>query len=176
MAIMQSPPGPETVIDGRTYLYFSGTGYLGLQGHSEVVRAACQAAQEYGMGSATSRRGYGDVPPTLAVEQEAAEFFGTEAAFYFVSGYVGNHIVALWLQEAFDHVFVDASSHYSVLEALQLSGLPVCPFQHRDPEDLQRKLKTHLRPGQRPLVASDGVFAALGRIAPLQAYRDVLAA
>lgn len=175
MAIMQSPPGPETMIDGRTYLYFSGTGYLGLQGHADIIRAACHAAERYGMGSATSRRGFGDMPPTLAVEREAAEFFDTEAALYFVSGYVGNHILAPRFKETFDQVFVDASSHYSILESLQLVGLPVRRFRHRDPEDLQRMLKTHLGAGQRPLVASDGVFAALGHIAPLREYYDLLA-
>ena len=50
MPIMQSPPGPETVIDGRRYLYFGGTGYLGLQGHPDVIRAACEAAEQYGHG------------------------------------------------------------------------------------------------------------------------------
>ena len=40
MPIMQSPPGAHTMIDGRRYLYFAGTGYLGLQGHREVIAAA----------------------------------------------------------------------------------------------------------------------------------------
>ena len=48
MSIMQSPPGAETVIDGRSYLYFVGTGYLGLQGHPEVIKAAGEAARQYG--------------------------------------------------------------------------------------------------------------------------------
>ena len=43
MPVMQSPPGARTVIDGRPYVYFAGTGYLGLQGHPEVIRAACEA-------------------------------------------------------------------------------------------------------------------------------------
>lgn len=148
---------------------------MGLQGHADVIRAACQAAEKYGIGSATSRRGFGDVPPTLAVEREAAEFFGTDAAFYFVSGFVGNHILASLFGETFDQVFVDASSHYNVLESVQLTGLPVRQFHHRDPEDLRRTLKKHLGAGQQPLVASDGVFAALGQIAPLREYHDLLA-
>ena len=94
MPVMQSPPGAETVIDGRRYLYFSGTGYLGLQGHPEVIRAACQATEQYGIGSATSRAGYGDTPPLVEAERQAARLFGAETAFYFMSGYVGNDILA----------------------------------------------------------------------------------
>jgi len=45
MPVIESPPGAETVIDGRRYLYFAGTGYLGLQGHPEVIRAACEATE-----------------------------------------------------------------------------------------------------------------------------------
>lgn len=175
MPIMQSPPGVETVIDGRRYLYFSGTGYLGLQGHPDVIRAACEAVKSYGIGSATSRPGFGNMPPTLAVEREAAAFFGTEESFYFVSGYVGTHILAGLFERAFDQVFVDEFSHYSVLEALKLTGLPTCRFRHCDSEDLRGKLKAFLRPGQRPLVVSDGVFPSLGRIAPVREYQDALA-
>ena len=29
MPLMQSAPGAETILDGRRYLYFAGTGYLG---------------------------------------------------------------------------------------------------------------------------------------------------
>lgn len=43
VSLMQSPPGAETVIDGRRYLYFAGTAYLGLQGRAEVIHAACKA-------------------------------------------------------------------------------------------------------------------------------------
>ncbi len=54
--LMESPPGASTVIDGRRRLYFAGTGYLGLQGHPEVIRAACEATRQLGIGSATTSR------------------------------------------------------------------------------------------------------------------------
>ncbi|OHB67364.1 MAG: hypothetical protein A2V70_06520 [Planctomycetes bacterium RBG_13_63_9] len=174
MPIMQSPPGPYTVIDGRRYLYFSGTGYLGLQGHPEVIRAGCQAMQEWGVGSATSRKGFGNTPPTLDVERRAAEFFGSDDTFYFMSGYVGNNILVLLLQDAFDAVLVDEMSHYCVFEAARLSGRPTFRFRHRDPLDLAQCLKANLKPSQRPLLLSDGVFAARGGIATVTDYRDVL--
>ncbi|MEO7318391.1 MAG: hypothetical protein ABIZ56_05330 [Chthoniobacteraceae bacterium] len=33
ISLMQSAPGPETIIDGVRYLYFAGTSYLGLAAH-----------------------------------------------------------------------------------------------------------------------------------------------
>ena len=174
MPVMQSPPGAETVIDGRRYIYFVGTGYLGLQGHPEVIRAAGEAAQQYGIGSATSRAGFGDTPPLLEVERLAARFFGSDEAFYFVSGYLGNEILVRMIGAGVDAVFVDRGSHYCVVEAAHLIGMPVHPFAHRDPDDLAEKLRTELPGGGRPLVMSDGVFAALGSIAPVVQYRELL--
>jgi 8-amino-7-oxononanoate synthase len=174
MPLMESPPNAQTVIDGRRYTYFVGTGYLGLHGRSEVIRAACEAAERYGIGSATSRAGFGNTPPTLNVERCAAELFAVEDAFYYVSGYVGNSILALALKDSCDAVFVDERSHYSILEAALLTHHPVHSFRHRDPADLEAKLHDQLGPQGRPIVMSDGVFATLGTIAPVAEYRAIL--
>jgi 7-keto-8-aminopelargonate synthetase-like enzyme len=174
MPMMESPPGAETILDGRRYVYFGGTGYLGLQGHPEVIRAACRAAERYGIGSATSRSGFGNTPPVLDVERRAARLFRMDDAFYYMSGYVGAHILVLMLEDRFDALFVDEFSHYCVLEAARLSGRPVFRFRHRTAEDLEASLRANLGPGQRPLVMTDGVFAARGGIAPVDEYRKLL--
>ena len=174
MPVMQSPPGAETIIDGRCYLYFAGTGYLGLQGHPDVIHAACHAARRYGIGSATSRAGLGDTPPVLDVERLGAEFFGSEAAFYFMSGYVVGEILARSIDGEVDAIFIDRCSHYCLFEAARALGLPVHAFDHRNANDLADKLRTKLPAGGRPLVMSDGVFAALGTIGPVGEYCRVL--
>jgi len=173
--IAESPPGPVMRIDGREYLYFVGTSYLGLQAHPEVIRAACEAAERYGIHSATSRAGFGNTPPTLSVERRAAEFFGSEASFYFPAGYAGNSILLRGVESGFDAVFLDEHSHYCVFEAASQSGRPTFRFRHRDAGDLADNLHKHLLPGQRPLVMTDGVFAVRGTIAPLADYCTALA-
>jgi 7-keto-8-aminopelargonate synthetase-like enzyme len=172
--VMHSPPGAETVIDGRRYLYFVGTGYLGLQGHPAVIDAACDAMRKYGIGSATSRAGYGDMPPTLEVESRAASFCGTEDAFYFASGYVGNQLLVASLCTAADALFLDACAHYSIVDACRCAGRPTFSFAHADAGSLRETLHRQLRPGQRPVIFSDGVFAARGTLAPVADYADVL--
>ena len=174
MPVIESPPGAETVIDGRRYLYFAGTGYLGLQGHPEVIRAACEATQRYGIGSATTRAGFGNTPPVIEAEREAARLFGTEDAFYFMSGYVGNEILTRLIDGEVDCVFIDQCSHYCVFDAAYRLGKPVHEFRHCDAEDLADKLPSKLPPGARPLVMSDGVFSARGTIAPVAEYREIL--
>ena len=112
--IAESPPGPVMWIDGRESLYFAGTGYLGLQSHPEVIQAACEAARRYGLHSATSRAGFGNTPPALLLERRAAEFFACPASFHFPAGYAGNGILLAAVENAFDAIFIDEHSHFSV--------------------------------------------------------------
>jgi 8-amino-7-oxononanoate synthase len=180
--ILETAPNPITQIDGREYLYFVGTGYLGLQGHPEVIEAACRAARQYGIGSANSRTAFGTTPPLLDVERNAAALFGMDDAFYFASGWLGNHVLMGLLDAQANLMLVDECSHYSIFEAARAASqegrhscLPPVTFRHRDPGDLRAKLKEHLEPAQSAVVLSDGVFAATGRIAPVREYCDVLA-
>lgn len=110
----------------------------------------------------------------LEVERLAAALFGCDDAFYFASGYMGNHVLVLLLDGTFDAVFLDESSHYCIEEAARLSGRPVFRFRHGDADSLAETLHADLKPGQRPLVMSDGVFAATGAIAPVAEYARVL--
>ncbi len=174
MMQMQGPPGAETVVDGRRFLYFAGTGYLGLHGHPALIDAACVATRQFGLGSATTRAGFGNSPPTLDVECRAAHFFSSEGAFYFASGYVGSQLLLMGLRRDVDALFIDQHSHYSIVEASRMCGLPAYSFPHADATGLRETLKQHLGPGQRPLVISDGVFAARGTIAPVVDYVDIL--
>lgn len=172
--VLESPAGAEVVISGRRYLYFSGTGYLGLQGHPAVIRAVISATQQYGVSSATSRRGMGYTKPLADVEQQGARFFGCEEVFYTISGYVGGMILLEALATSFDAVFLDEHAHYSILDAVKGAGLPCHHFAHAQPADLSAQLKKHLRPNGRPLLMTDGVFPILGVAAPLADYQRVL--
>jgi 8-amino-7-oxononanoate synthase len=163
---MQSPPGPETVIDGVRYLYFGGTSYLGLAAHPEVIEAGCAAMRAFGVHTATSRSRFGSSPPVLEVEARAAAFFGAEEAFYFASGYMANHILVAALCAGADAILMDQSAHYSVQEAARLARLPVLTFRHRDADDLARMAPA----SRRVLVMADAVGPATGLLAPVADY------
>ncbi|MBN1393568.1 MAG: pyridoxal phosphate-dependent aminotransferase family protein [Pirellulales bacterium] len=174
MHVLQSPPDAVVAIDGREYLYFVGTGYLCLQNHPEVIKAACLATERYGIHAATSRAGFGNSPPVLEAERRAAELFDAPAAFYFAVGYAGAAILLAALEEDYDLLLADELSHYSVLEAARGSRRPLLTFRHRDPADLASVLRKNIAPGQRPLLLTDGVFSVRGTIAPLPEYRAAL--
>ncbi len=171
---MEGPPGVETMINGRRYLYFGGTSYYGLQSNPALIRVAIDAFNKYGMHASTSRAGFGNTPLYDAVEQKAAEYFNTEDAAYIVSGFLGSvtGMQAMAATRQFDIIFVDENAHYAITDFVRIPGVPVVTFAHTDPQDLRKKLKANLKAKQKPLVMSDGVFPTWGNIAPIPSYLE----
>ncbi|MGA8149609.1 MAG: pyridoxal phosphate-dependent aminotransferase family protein [Terriglobales bacterium] len=169
---MDGGPGPETAINGKRFLYFGGTGYFSLQTHPELIQAAQKATADFGIGTATSRNVFGTSPLYLEVERSAGKFFGTEDAIYLPSGYLINiaGLQSLVALRRFDSMFVDEGAHWSITDFMYALQKPVHMFAHGDPEDLRDQLKQNLRPGEKPLVLSDGIFPAFGKIAPIPEY------
>lgn len=173
--IIEGVTGSETHINGKKYLYFAGTGYYQLNAHPELIEAARRATLEYGIATATSRAITGTSPLLLEIEKKAADFFNTESAVYLPSGYLTNIAGFQALNELnlFDVIFLDEGSHYSLYEGVRTVDKPVIFFKNRDTEDLKEKLQQHLSSGQRPIIASDGLFPIKAKIAPLKTYEHL---
>jgi glycine C-acetyltransferase/8-amino-7-oxononanoate synthase len=161
-------------VAGRRYVHFGGTGYLDLQRRPELVAAADQAMRQYGLHPATTRLGFGETPPLLEAEAEAARFFGTEAAWLLPSGWLGAGVLLDAHRRAADRLFVDRDAHFALWDAARIAGLPVVAFDHGDAASLRGQIRDTLRAGERPVVLTDGVFPVSGRLAPLPAYLEVL--
>jgi 8-amino-7-oxononanoate synthase len=170
---MGGPPGPETIINGRAVVYFGGTGYFGLQGHPDVIRAGIEAFR-MGTHGATTRAGFGNNPILLDLERKIAAFFGTEDAVAYPSGYMSGLFLARAVGDAWDAAFVDEDAHFSLKDGIAAAGKPVIFYRHWDPDDLEAKLAAHPAGEGRFLVLTDGVFPALGEIAPLPALLGVV--
>ncbi len=171
---IEGPVGARTLIGGRVVDYFAGSGYLGLQSHPEVVRAAQAALERYGFSSATSRGGYGEHALYAELEREACAFFGDERVLYLPSGYLAAAALVQASSAQFEHIFIDSCAHFSLWDAAQATNKPITPFRHRQAEHLSELLRRELRPGERPLVLSDGVFPISGEVAPLPGLLEAL--
>jgi glycine C-acetyltransferase/8-amino-7-oxononanoate synthase len=171
---MESAPGAETTIGGKRCLYFAGTGYFGLHGHPDVIRAGVEAFHKYGTHSATSRTGFGNNPVLLAVEERLKDFFAEDDAVYFGSGYLSSLVLAQGLSDQYDAIFVDESAHFSISDSVCSVGKPIYSFGHRDPGNLKKQLSAKLKPQQRPFLMTDGIFPTYGRIAPVSDYASIL--
>ena len=163
-------------IDCRDYINFAGCGYLALARDPALHDAARWALDG---GAAFARQisaAYGAVDPAIRdLETAAADYCGTETAIYFASGYLIGAVALHSVDTADSVLFIDADAHFSLFDAARLQGRPWFTFTHCDADALADGLKNNLRPGMRPIVLTDGVFATTGRVAPLARYAAVIA-
>jgi len=159
--------------EGRPYLFFAGTDYHRLASHPEVVRALQEAAGTEGLSCAGSRVTTGNHPLCVALEARAAGFLGAAAAALCGSGYLSNTVALESVRADFQRFFLQAGAHPSL--AAPAEGLPPDRV-HRftGAEELVQALRAHLRPGERPLVLTDGVVAGTGELPPLGAYWEAV--
>ncbi len=168
--VMETIVGPRVIINSREVDYYCGTSYFCLHADQRLIEAARQAISSFGTGPGNTV----DTPPMQRLRRQIAKYFRTEDAHVLASGYLSSMTLAQTLSAKFTMAFVDEKSHYSVFDGLRVTGKAIKTFAHGDPDDLRKKMATHLPSGGTPLVMSDGVFPVTGAIAPADDYARVL--
>lgn len=163
--VIDSPQGPEIVIDGQRYLNFCSNDYLGLANHPQVIEAMQRGAARYGAGSGAAHLICGHSSAHHALEEELAAFTKRPRALLFSTGYMANLGVMAALLGRGDTVLQDRLNHASLIDAAQLSGARLQRYPHADVATLENRLL----PGNKnpALIASDGVFSMDGDVAPV---------
>jgi glycine C-acetyltransferase/8-amino-7-oxononanoate synthase len=166
---------------GRKLDYFSGCDYFRLASHPTVLKAALEGLKKFGLNVAASRLTTGHHKVYEILERELAGFFAAQDALLVSTGYLTGTIVAQALAGNFSHALVDSRAHPALLDAASQLDCPILKFQHRDANDLARKVEQASRlSGQagslshKPIVLTDGMFSHDGSAAPLKAYLKVL--
>lgn len=118
------------VLDGKQYLYFGGTNYLGIAHRKELSDAAQRAFDQYGFSAGASRLTSGENSLMLALEKELATFAGSESAIVLPAGYLANSAIVDALEERIDAWVIQEGAHGSIQSAIGLSRKQVitdCP-------------------------------------------------
>ncbi|MGK2954783.1 MAG: aminotransferase class I/II-fold pyridoxal phosphate-dependent enzyme [Solirubrobacterales bacterium] len=174
LRVYESPQGPEVRLKGiGDVLVLSSNDYLGMADNRAVVEAGRQALSDYGAGTASVRFICGLFQPHLDLEQDLADFLGTEAAITYVSCWTANHAVLDALCDKETHVFSDALNHASIIDAMRLArpgGKTIYP--HSDMAALEAAL-VEVGDVGRKLIVTDGVFSMEGDLAPLPELVDL---
>lgn len=169
--IIESPQGPEIIIDNRRLLSFCSNDYLGLANHPRLVEALQQGAEKYGVGSGASHLISGHSAAHHRLEEILAVFTGRPRALLFSTGYMANLGVMSALAQRGDIVFEDRLNHASLIDAGLLSGARLQRYPHADTRTLAKRLGEHA--GRQCFIASDGVFSMDGDLAPLAGLVEV---
>lgn len=164
--LLQSPQGPEVVVDGQPLLAFCSNDYLGLANHPEVIAAWRAGAERWGVGGGASHLVIGHSAPHHEVEEALAELTGRPRALLFSTGYMANLGALTALVGQGDTVLQDRLNHASLLDAGLLSGARFNRYLHNDAASLASRLDKAVG---NTLVVTDGVFSMDGDIADLPA-------
>jgi glycine C-acetyltransferase len=174
LRVMSSEQGPIATVDGREVISFSSNDYLGLTHHPRLREAALRAVSEFGAGSGAVRTIAGTMTLHEALEEELAEFKGTEATLTFQSGFTANTGVIPVVAAEDDLILSDELNHASIIDGMRLSKAPRKVYPHKDVaalrsllEDARATGRADGSPHRSILVVTDGVFSMDGDIAPL---------
>jgi 8-amino-7-oxononanoate synthase len=156
----------EAVIQGRETILLGTYNYMGMTFDPDVVAAGKRALDEFGAGTTGSRVLNGTYQGHREVEAALREFYGTEHAMVFSTGYQANLGVISTLAAKGDYIILDADSHASIYDGCWLGNAEVVRFRHNSVEDLDKRLG-RLPADAGKLVILEGVYSMLGDVAPL---------
>lgn len=162
--LLETPQGPEVVVDGRPMLAFCSNDYLGLADHPEVKAAFMRGVERWGAGGGASHLVIGHSGPHHDLELALAEFTGRPRALLFSTGYMANLGAVTALVGKGDTVLEDRLNHASLLDAGLLSGARFSRYLHNDVASLEGRLE---KSEGNTLVVTDGVFSMDGDLADL---------
>jgi 8-amino-7-oxononanoate synthase len=151
-----------TEIGGKSYINFSCYDYLGLNGHPEIVAAAKEAIDRYGISCSASRIVAGERVAHRDLERALADHYSADDAVVFVSGYGTNVSVIASLAGAKDLVISDAVVHNSAVVGSVLSGASRRSFTHNDLDNLEQILTANRSRYERVVIVVEGLYSMDG--------------
>jgi glycine C-acetyltransferase len=154
--------------DGNELINLCSNNYLGLANHPDVVKAAKEALDKYGNGTASVRFICGTFDIHYKLEQTIAEFAGTESATTYLSCWNANEALVPTLLSDGDVVISDELNHASIIDACRLCKKSVkrLVYRHNDMDDLEKCLE-QVKDVKKKLIITDGVFSMEGDLADL---------
>jgi 8-amino-7-oxononanoate synthase len=148
--------------------------YLGLSEHADLRAAILEAVKDAPrVGGTGSRLLSGHFAVWDEVEEEFAQFAGTETALYFGSGYAANLGVLTSLLTKSDLVFSDERNHASLIDGIRLSGARKIIYPHLDLDALESALRQHDHETHRRFLVTETVFSMDGDVVAIADLVDL---
>lgn len=154
-------------VDGqkRNVINLTSYNYLGLSTHPEVIQAAKDALDQYGMSASGAPLLSGTFDLHVELARKLAEFKQQEDCLLFSSGLGGNMGAMQGILRKGDVLVLDEKIHKSLVDGGTLAGSKMLFFDHNDMTSLEAMLEK--AKGKRTLVAVEGVYSMDGDLVKL---------
>jgi 8-amino-7-oxononanoate synthase len=154
-------------VDGvkRNVVNLTSYNYLGLSTHPEVIQAAKEALDQYGMSASGAPLLSGTFDLHVELARKLAEFKQQEDCILFSSGLGGNMGAMQGILRKGDVLVLDEKIHKSLVDGGTLAGAKMLFFDHNDMSSLESMLEK--AKGKRTLVAVEGVYSMDGDLVKL---------
>lgn len=119
---IDQPFSNEIIIEGKTYLYFSGTAYLGIPQNKDFIALYIEGIKKFGLNNGTSRNNNIQLGIYNDAEKVAAKRFNAENALITSSGYLAAQLVVRDLS-SFGKVIYAPETHPALWLESQNSNL-----------------------------------------------------
>ncbi|MFP4444395.1 MAG: aminotransferase class I/II-fold pyridoxal phosphate-dependent enzyme, partial [Spirochaetia bacterium] len=149
----------------RKIINLTSYNYLGLSTHPEVIQAAKEGLDQYGMGASGAPMLSGTFDLHTEFARRLAEFKQKEACLVYSSGYGGNIGAIQGIMRKGDILILDEKCHASLVDGGTLAQVKMLFFEHNNPESLVAMLER--AKGKRVLVVVEGVYSMDGDLVKL---------
>lgn len=163
---IRSGQDPVVRMNGHEVVMLGSNNYLGLTSHPEVKKAAQNALNTYGSGTAGSRFLNGTLAIHEELEEALARFMGRDSAVTFSTGFQVNLGVLSSIAERSDTLVMDNLDHACIIDGARLSFGRALKYRHNDMESLEERLRC-VGPDGGGMIVVDGVFSMEGDLADL---------
>ncbi len=184
--IIESPQGPEIIVNGKKVLNFCANNYLGLSSHPDLIASAHKGIDERGFGLSSVRFICGTQDIHKELERKVSEFLGTDDTILFSSCFDANGALFEPLLGPEDAIITDSLNHASIIDGIRLCKAQRWIYNHgnmSDTEELDPATGKTLKGLERCLkeaancrfkmIATDGCFSMDGDIAKLDQICDL---
>ena len=153
---------------------FCSNDYLGLARDPRLRRAIAALAADGAVpqGATGSRLISGNHPAIEALEERLSDFYASEAALVFSSGFAANLGLLAGLGGVVKTLVCDRLLHASAIDGGRLSGAKRVIFAHNDMRDLEFRLSA-LDKGETAAIVVETVYSMDGDFAPLEEIADL---
>ncbi len=159
---------------GEEVINFCSNNYLGLSSHPDVIQAAKDAMDSHGFGMSSVRFICGTQDIHKELEQNIADFYGTEDTILYAAAFDANGGVFEPLLSAEDAIISDSLNHASIIDGVRLCKAKRHRYANSDMADLEKQLQQANDNNARfKIIVTDGVFSMDGLVAPLDAICDL---